>query len=292
MRKKLMIQLVSVLGLVLVAVVTTALFAFIILPPSSDTGVVFYQEQTPTEFIPEPGREIPPLDVAEVLEGSQELVKQGQAIYKAQCASCHGAEGLGNGPAGAALNPGPRNFQTNEGWKQGYTITAMFQSLTNPEGLVGMPAFDYLPPKDRFALAHFVQSLGSFDHGPEPEDAVALLNEKYSLAAGGRTPHKVPVSFALRRMLEEVKQAPELRMPGNRAAREGALLVARIVDEPQRIATMLSHVPAWRNDFSLFVRVAQAGAPSNGFSANVALLSERELRTLHRELSRRLPRVP
>lgn len=32
---------------------------------------------------------------------------KGKALYASQCASCHGAQGKGNGPAAAALNPKP-----------------------------------------------------------------------------------------------------------------------------------------------------------------------------------------
>ena len=35
---------------------------------------------------------------------------KGKPIYVAQCASCHGKAGDGNGPAGKALTPRPRAF--------------------------------------------------------------------------------------------------------------------------------------------------------------------------------------
>lgn len=34
----------------------------------------------------------------------------GKTSYLANCASCHGPEGAGDGPVAAALNPKPRNF--------------------------------------------------------------------------------------------------------------------------------------------------------------------------------------
>lgn len=40
----------------------------------------------------------------------------GKAKYDALCASCHGAAGKGDGPAGASLNPKPRNF-TDKAWQ-------------------------------------------------------------------------------------------------------------------------------------------------------------------------------
>ena len=34
----------------------------------------------------------------------------GKVIFDANCSSCHGVSGKGDGPVGAALNPPPRNF--------------------------------------------------------------------------------------------------------------------------------------------------------------------------------------
>ncbi len=41
-----------------------------------------------------------------------EIIAEGQALYegKGTCVSCHGETGLGDGPIGRRLNPGPRNF--------------------------------------------------------------------------------------------------------------------------------------------------------------------------------------
>lgn len=41
-----------------------------------------------------------------------EIVAEGKKIFegKGTCFNCHGKSGQGDGPAGAVLNPGPRNF--------------------------------------------------------------------------------------------------------------------------------------------------------------------------------------
>ncbi|MCZ7582047.1 MAG: c-type cytochrome [Deltaproteobacteria bacterium] len=39
---------------------------------------------------------------------------KGKAVYLQYCAACHGESGKGDGPAGAALNPKPRNFNDPE----------------------------------------------------------------------------------------------------------------------------------------------------------------------------------
>ncbi len=45
-------------------------------------------------------------------DASAEIIAEGKAIYegKGTCINCHGKAGDGQGPAGAVLNPGPRDF--------------------------------------------------------------------------------------------------------------------------------------------------------------------------------------
>ena len=38
----------------------------------------------------------------------------GKTVYDANCSSCHGVSGAGDGPVGAALNPPPRDFTTGD----------------------------------------------------------------------------------------------------------------------------------------------------------------------------------
>lgn len=43
---------------------------------------------------------------------SPEIIDEGKALYegKGVCVSCHGETGVGDGPVGRRLNPGPRDF--------------------------------------------------------------------------------------------------------------------------------------------------------------------------------------
>lgn len=43
--------------------------------------------------------------------------KEAQDIFKNRCTMCHGASGKGDGPAGVALNPKPRNW-TDAAWEK------------------------------------------------------------------------------------------------------------------------------------------------------------------------------
>jgi len=39
---------------------------------------------------------------------------EGQTVFEANCASCHGKSGKGDGPIGSALNPPPRDFTVGD----------------------------------------------------------------------------------------------------------------------------------------------------------------------------------
>ena len=98
-------------------------------------------------------------------------LEQGKAIYNGlgACASCHGAEGKGDGAAAAALDPKPRNFtqgpykfDTDNDGKTG-TETDIFNVVTKGAATFGgsplMVARPDLPEADRKALAKYVLSL-------------------------------------------------------------------------------------------------------------------------------------
>lgn len=44
------------------------------------------------------------------------VVAEAAQVWEAKCSTCHGPEGRGDGAAGAALNPKPRNFH-DRGWQ-------------------------------------------------------------------------------------------------------------------------------------------------------------------------------
>jgi mono/diheme cytochrome c family protein len=88
-------------------------------------------------------------------------VERGAAVYAANCASCHGATGLGDGAAARALNPRPANLAWLSTMPMSRWDAFMYWSIA--EGGVqfgtGMPAFkDRLSKDDLWAVVGFIQA--------------------------------------------------------------------------------------------------------------------------------------
>ena len=90
-------------------------------------------------------------------QGAPDVAAAAQ-LYTAQCASCHGAEGRGDGPAGQGLEPPPSDF--HDPVRQGSQSLAMLYN-TISYGVSGtdMSGFGTLSEQDRWALAFYVGSL-------------------------------------------------------------------------------------------------------------------------------------
>jgi mono/diheme cytochrome c family protein len=83
-----------------------------------------------------------------------ELLAQGKASYATYCASCHGPTGAGDGPAARALKPPPRDLTALSGG-----APAVFQVLGTGVKGTAMAPFKHLSEPDRWAIAHYVESL-------------------------------------------------------------------------------------------------------------------------------------
>jgi mono/diheme cytochrome c family protein len=127
-------------------------------------------EAAPTQQLAAAG----PIDVSDVQEpwiSSDQLVAAGNQIYQINCAMCHGAEGRGDGVAGASLNPKPRNL-VQGGWKLGGGRLGLMRVLN--EGISGtsMQAYTHLPVNERWAMVHYIMSITQ-DKGGDNDAEVA-----------------------------------------------------------------------------------------------------------------------
>jgi high-affinity iron transporter len=87
-------------------------------------------------------------------------VARGATLFAAQCTSCHGASGHGDGPAAKGMDPPPANFLDPERMGK-RSAFGLYNTVTL--GVQGTPmrAFTELSDDDRWALAFYVASLPS-----------------------------------------------------------------------------------------------------------------------------------
>lgn len=98
-------------------------------------------------------------DIKEPWLPNEKMVAHGQAVFKTNCSMCHGEKGMGDGVAGASLNPKPRNLVEGQ-WKQGGSMLQLFATLQT--GVKGSSMQGYqasLPAADRWALVQFIHSI-------------------------------------------------------------------------------------------------------------------------------------
>ena len=231
-------------------------------------------------------RDIPPVDLAAVAQPAPALLERGRELYQANCASCHGMTGTGDGPSAATMNPKPRNFHVGSGWTNGTKISEIYRTLQ--EGIVrnGMASFDYIPPVDRFALVHYVRS---FIPGPPQESLAELqvLETTYQLSRGTKLAGTVPLRVAEAKLLAETASR---RAAADRLAeriRKGDPVVASAAADPARLATvvLVSDGRVLTMPPAEFARWAVSDPVSLGFRAGVARLGDAELSRLQRALA-------
>jgi high-affinity iron transporter len=92
----------------------------------------------------------------------EEQLTQGRALYEANgCATCHGAEGRGDGSVSRALHSSPRDFRDAGAFVNGYDVEQIARTLQTGliQGTQTMPSYAHLSRNEREDLAVFVMSL-------------------------------------------------------------------------------------------------------------------------------------
>jgi len=85
----------------------------------------------------------------------------GKAIYEQHCVPCHGAKGEGDGPAGALLDPRPRNY-AKDGFKYGSNIEEVKRTIKEGIQFTAMPSFSDVLGDDQVTdVAIYVKALAS-----------------------------------------------------------------------------------------------------------------------------------
>ena len=119
------------------------------------------QQQKPQEHQHAEGKHTHP-DAAKMknpVASSAASIAAGKKLYDAQCASCHGSAGKGDGKAGALLKPLPSDLSDTD-WKHGSTDGEIFTVIRDGARQTGMRAYgSRIPANDIWNLVNYVRSL-------------------------------------------------------------------------------------------------------------------------------------
>ncbi len=242
----------------------------------------------------------PAVNIFTLSQSSDEMVAKGKALFTANCVSCHGANGKGDGIAAGALVPKPRNFTSLQGWINGPKISGIFTTLS--EGIKGsaMVAFDTFTPEDKLALAQYIRK--TFVPNP-PQDSkqdLTALAEKFKLSIGGQSsndtasgqtnPGQIPIKDAMvlveqdgnaryQKIMDVMRQIAG--DPGT-----GADIFNKVVDDKVRALTMLSSTDVWHNNEKAFVDLIVDELGQDGFNYKVHWLSNSDWDTFYNYMNK------
>lgn len=228
----------------------------------------------------------PPVNVAAYLNPTQQLIDKGKTTFSTTCASCHGADGKGDGVAGATLNPKPRNFHELTGWKNGTTLTAMYLTLEKGIPNTGMASFSNLSPEDRLDIIAYIRTLVP-GYPAVTQQQIDSLDMVYSLVKGVKQPNQIPVKMAMEKILNQSKPVDEMVKKMVKSVNEnktdsGAVVLKSITNNTTKALTVLALDSAWNSSPAGLVKIFDNNPVQNGFKARASyMLTQNQLGALH-----------
>ncbi|MFA6542450.1 MAG: cytochrome c [Bacteroidota bacterium] len=235
------------------------------------------------------GALIAPVNVAEVGVPTKELIDKGAILFKANCASCHGDNGMGDGVSAATMTIKPRNFHSAEGWKNGRKLSQMYKTLQEGISASGMPAFNYTPAADRFAILHYVRTFAN-DFPKDSLSDLLDLEKTYSLSKGTQLPAQIPVKLAMEKVMQEksgeVKSVDEFctSMAESKQEELGATIAMRVGRDREKMVT--AAMAAKGKSVDEFIRIVSSDPFTIGFKPDVLRLDNNGWNALYAFLSK------
>ncbi|MBM2813549.1 MAG: putative Cytochrome c subfamily [Ignavibacteria bacterium] len=250
------------------------------IPPRIGPDTLMFNEIEMMKGVHTPGQ-----NIEDLAKPTPEIIEKGKQLYASTCASCHGAEGKGDGTAGTSLNPKPRNFHSKEGWKNGMELSNLFRTVN--DGIQGssMVAYEYIPFTDRFAMIHYIRSLAPDYPAPTPAE-LAKMEQTYRFSEGTTTPNKIPVSIAIENLATESKKDVDtissvfakLSMD---STSEAITLINKIASDKKTLLNSLNNIKPsnWNHDY--FSEFLISASRENGLKPAASNLKPEQIRKLY-----------
>ena len=232
---------------------------------------------------------MPAIDLGIISNPSSAMVENGKKLFKTNCASCHGENGLGDGVAAAALNPPPRNFHDLEGWKNGVKFSSIYKTLQEGIAGGGMIAYEFIPVEDRIAIIHYVQTFTDFPKVDQSE--VTTLDQTYDLSKGIDTPSNITIEMASNRIADEGNELASniesiISKLNSSDDKEAVNLFNNSVQDKGKVISIFKRDFINKSSMSDFVNRVIAFPKESGFKTSVSLLSQEQLNSLYKVLIR------
>lgn len=244
----------------------------------------------PKQLKIEEPRTVAAVDVNELSKPTDELIAKGKALYQSNCASCHGVDGKGDGPASQGLNPPPRNYTIKTGWVNGEKITQIYETLESGISGSAMRSFDYLSTEDKFALAHYIRK--TFIPNP-PEDSksdLQSLEQVYNLSEARKIPGQIPVEAAMDLIINEnkgkVEKVKNTIEEISEDKSDGAAIFKKITKNPELAVTSLINSQVWKNNKNIFISLVVDNINQDGFNDKIFSLNDSEWNLLYNYMNK------
>ncbi len=229
---------------------------------------------------------IPPVNIMAVKNSNPELISEGEKLYKTNCASCHGDNGAGDGPASTGLKPPPRNFTSRDNWKNGTKLSEIYTTLQTGLPPSAMIAYDFLLPKQKFEIAHYIRSKFIPDPDNDTDSDLQKLDEKYNLSDGVELPAQIPVASAEFIVLQENKSAinkvdSAISSLKKYQTENGFSVFNKVISNQEIALIFLSKNTGWKQNENNFVNLVVNNVIQNGFNGAVFNLKNEEWSSLY-----------
>lgn len=223
---------------------------------------------------------LPPVDIFKLAEATPALLEKGKAFYNANCSSCHGENGKGDGVAGASMNPKPRNLTSSEGWVNGRNFAGMYKTLQVGILKSGMPAFNHINPEELIAVIHYIRTFAN-DFPSITKDELQNLNDTYKLSEGKKTSGQIPTSKAFNVILIEKKDEQKLYNEILQAINFNFSKYDGLILSKEKFAGLLT--TTFQNNFTEtdFWNIVKSNPINYGLSPKVLLLDENDKKNFY-----------